>query len=420
MDSGNSGSMQSSSGGDEEYDSRSESISAFLNSSCHGGGPISNPSPPPSHQHHPSLFDSLSNYLDPYQRSPPPPSNLNPLLNLDTAWSRAPPSDPNCTDIGTLTASMTPAPPISSLGSTAGSFPTTNIGPSTLLLSDNGSRPTPPTDHPTGRNPKKRSRASRRAPTTVLTTDTSNFRAMVQEFTGIPAPPFSASPFPRGGRLDLFNTALRSGLSEPLPPPYLLRPFAQKVQRPPAFTSLPLNSSSSNMVDAVSSTTNTSNYQLPSDLGPPKHNHNLLNMQNSILAIQSLLQSSPPKCPLPNLPIFGAKSQGRSMTNPMMDEFAGNRGSVGAHLGSLSNLTTSDAMPLRGSNSPSWGDGIGLNDGDQGHLKTFNGNYGNPQQVSSCKMNFTASSSDFHTEKGAENASSRGEGMVDSWICSSD
>ncbi|CAN6168875.1 unnamed protein product [Urochloa humidicola] len=37
--------------------------------------------------------------------------------------------------------------------------------------------------------PRKRPRASRRPPTTVLTTDTSNFRAMVQEFTGIPAPP---------------------------------------------------------------------------------------------------------------------------------------------------------------------------------------------------------------------------------------
>ncbi|XP_058100311.1 uncharacterized protein LOC131245105 [Magnolia sinica] len=107
------------------------------------------------------------------------------------------------------------------------------------------------------------------------------------------------------------------------------------------------------------------------------------------------------------------------MTNPMMDEFDGNRGSVGAHLASLPKLTTSDAMPLRGSNSPSWGDGIGLNDGDQGHLKTVNENYGNPQQVSSCKINFTASSFDFHTERGAKNASSRGEGMVDSWICSS-
>jgi len=37
---------------------------------------------------------------------------------------------------------------------------------------------------------KKRSRASRRAPTTLLNTDTSNFRAMVQRFTGIPETPF--------------------------------------------------------------------------------------------------------------------------------------------------------------------------------------------------------------------------------------
>jgi len=36
---------------------------------------------------------------------------------------------------------------------------------------------------------KKRSRASRRAPTTVLRTDASNFRSMVQEFTGIPSAP---------------------------------------------------------------------------------------------------------------------------------------------------------------------------------------------------------------------------------------
>ncbi|GLJ39866.1 hypothetical protein SUGI_0815270 [Cryptomeria japonica] len=38
---------------------------------------------------------------------------------------------------------------------------------------------------------KKRSRASRRAPTTLLSTDTSNFRAMVQQFTGIPESPFA-------------------------------------------------------------------------------------------------------------------------------------------------------------------------------------------------------------------------------------
>ncbi|KAL8225553.1 hypothetical protein R6Q57_018110 [Mikania cordata] len=37
------------------------------------------------------------------------------------------------------------------------------------------------------KNPKKRTRASRRPPNTVLTTDTTNFRQMVQQFTGFPA-----------------------------------------------------------------------------------------------------------------------------------------------------------------------------------------------------------------------------------------
>ncbi|KAI4385240.1 hypothetical protein MLD38_003291 [Melastoma candidum] len=83
---------------------------------------------------------------------------------------------------------------------------------------------------PPRRKPKKRTRVSRRAPTTVLTTDTNNFRAMVQEFTGIPAPPFAAasSPFQQA-RLDLFGTnfassAAPTGTSLPRPS-YLLRPF---------------------------------------------------------------------------------------------------------------------------------------------------------------------------------------------------
>ncbi|KAG6498519.1 uncharacterized protein LOC121993644 [Zingiber officinale] len=58
---------------------------------------------------------------------------------------------------------------------------------------------------------KKRTRASRRAPTTVLTTDTMNFSAMVQEFTGIPSAP-SAAARPR---LDL----LQCLYSDPPPPP---------------------------------------------------------------------------------------------------------------------------------------------------------------------------------------------------------
>lgn len=40
---------------------------------------------------------------------------------------------------------------------------------------------------------RRRSRASRRTPTTLLNTDTTNFRAMVQQFTGGPSAPFSAS-----------------------------------------------------------------------------------------------------------------------------------------------------------------------------------------------------------------------------------
>ncbi|KVH89645.1 VQ-like protein [Cynara cardunculus var. scolymus] len=37
---------------------------------------------------------------------------------------------------------------------------------------------------PTNTNNRRRSRASRKTPTTLLNTDTSNFRAMVQQFTG--------------------------------------------------------------------------------------------------------------------------------------------------------------------------------------------------------------------------------------------
>ncbi|KAF8691204.1 hypothetical protein HU200_040324 [Digitaria exilis] len=41
-----------------------------------------------------------------------------------------------------------------------------------------------------GKPARRRSRASRRAPVTMLSTDTSNFRAMVQQFTGIPSGPY--------------------------------------------------------------------------------------------------------------------------------------------------------------------------------------------------------------------------------------
>ncbi|GAB2231628.1 hypothetical protein Drorol1_Dr00010637 [Drosera rotundifolia] len=42
---------------------------------------------------------------------------------------------------------------------------------------------------------RRRAKASRKAPTTLLKTDPSNFRAMVQQFTGGPSTPFSGPGF---------------------------------------------------------------------------------------------------------------------------------------------------------------------------------------------------------------------------------
>ncbi|XP_077213754.1 uncharacterized protein LOC143848644 [Tasmannia lanceolata] len=401
MDSNNSGSMQSSSGGDEEYDSRAESISSFFNSSSHLN-PISNPPQTQPSNHNPSsFFDSFSNYTFPQTPTLP---NVNSLLNLDPLWSKTPPQS-NCTHIGGL---MGPS-------SSSSPFPIQNPSAPLLSITHNAPlRPSPgfiteglyrestssaPTDQPNLiRNSKKRSRASRRAPTTVLTTDTSNFRAMVQEFTGIPAPPFSASTFPRN-RFDLFA-------SHSAPPPYLLRPFAQKPHQPsfPSSTMLDVLASSSTTTTSTSSNTNTTN--LANTTNNFQH-QNLPSMQNPLFAFQSLLQTPPPKYPLSNLPAFTSKSQGvdSQLKMGMLEEFTMNQGHVNTNL--------SD-------NTPIWGDEDGLKDGDQSHLRAFNGNYNNSQRMTSCKINYTASSSDFHSEKASENVSSRGEGMVDSWICSSD
>ncbi|KAK7351178.1 hypothetical protein VNO77_10432 [Canavalia gladiata] len=133
MDSGNSGSMSSS--GDEEYDSHADPW--FLNHQTTHFGSMSQSQPQPSLVA--SMFD------------------VSPNLECE-----GPRSQPNCTR-------------------QAGSLPAaTRNGKQSL-------------SGPNNKNSKKRSRASRRAPTTVLTTDTTNFRSMVQEFTGIPAPPFSPS-----------------------------------------------------------------------------------------------------------------------------------------------------------------------------------------------------------------------------------
>ncbi|XVF58966.1 hypothetical protein PTKIN_Ptkin07bG0108900 [Pterospermum kingtungense] len=472
MDSGNSGSMQSSSGGSEEYDSRAESISAFFNSnsSSHiGHGPLGNQPPPPSlpQQHHQShsssvMFDPLSNYFDhPLSRSPQLTSNPNSLLNLDGVWSKNLRSEPNCsTDLGGFIASSSPTQQLlTNQAQSRATFPSMQIpqGPESGSKSSvSGTSDPANNNNNMVRNPKKRSRASRRAPTTVLTTDTTNFRAMVQEFTGIPAPPFTSSPFPRT-RLDLFGTpsTMRSTHLDPSPPHYLLRPFAQKIHPPPFISSSTASSSfpTSSMVDAIASTPSTNitsasasnnntgssstsiNYQLPSELGLLKQPQNLLNinMQNPILNFQSLLQT-PPKYPLSNSTILGTKPQQGSLDIPpndsslkmgVLEEFGLGQDHVNTNLSGLQNMVSSDGALARNENSTnptSWGEGTGSQEHDQSLLRSINGSYSsNNQRVSNGKVsNFSASSSDFHGDRGPENVATRSEGMVESWICSSD
>ncbi|PIA46517.1 hypothetical protein AQUCO_01500216v1 [Aquilegia coerulea] len=485
MDSGNSGSLQSSSGGDEEYEYDS---TAFLNnnssslssSTTHLGALITNSHqllPPPSssssssshqHQHHhyhhqhqnpnhpTSLFDPLSNYFDVFTRSTPPtPPNPNSPLNRDMVWSR---SEAN---LRSEQPNYSTDPHVGALMGTSSSNQSSIMGnahqdfnrlvlpvqkpSSSMSLPDNSSAVRPSSVSASDqtnvvRQSKKRSRASRRAPTTVLTTDTSNFRAMVQEFTGIPAPPFSASPFPRS-RFDLFNTAastMRVGHLEPTrPPPYLLRPFAQKAVQPPPFavSSTPGSASNTTSMNTTSNSTSSTNYQLLSELGLSKQSQNLAYMQNPLLTFQSLLQSTinnPQKFQLPNSSNFGENSQQGISSNTRMgglEEFNVNHGQVrNSHLSELPNFVTSSDIPLLRNDhniaAANHGDGVGSNNAsEQGQLQSFNENYSNnsSQRVNNnCKMNYTDSSSQA---KGSENnviTSRGGEGMVDSWICSSD
>ncbi|GKE43075.1 VQ motif-containing protein [Tanacetum coccineum] len=191
MDSGNSGSLQSSSEAEEECDSRATNNNQPQQ-------------PAPRFNHH-LIFDQNqindNNIINPFFFTPNPQQH-NQLVNLDSViWSKTLPSFSDHDHFPTATITTEPIPPL-----------------------------------PPPRNPKKRSRASRRAPTTVLTTDTSNFRAMVQEFTGIPSPPFTSSSssnvlFPRlMTSFDLFgrpstnnNNNNFDNLSQ-LPSNYLIKP----------------------------------------------------------------------------------------------------------------------------------------------------------------------------------------------------
>lgn len=213
MDSGNSSSMQSSSGGggggdQEEYDSRADqSISALFN-------------------HNNNTTTVSSNIAVPTQ--------LDSLIAsyFNTAWSTD-----NHLWSTTATKPTDGSRPVPQPISSEPVFFTNPLQQNLRTVSNTNTNTTSPicsvpTDKKNGlattRNPKKRSRVSRRAPTTVLTTDTSNFRAMVQEFTGNPSTPFtglsSSSPFPRS-RFDLFGSSSSSS-SRPL------KPFPHKLISP--------------------------------------------------------------------------------------------------------------------------------------------------------------------------------------------
>lgn len=443
MDSGNSGSMQSSStgGGDEEYDSRVESsLSAFLNNTPQQPRHV-DVVIPFTNNNVSHMLDPLSNYLDPnpIQRS---------LLNLDNmVWSKASRSEavpPNHSDLGGLISSsqnqqqpfhLSSQLPGQTKGVNVAAFsmppPETASSRGGSLLSDHDQ----PHNHNNNnnnmvRNPKKRSRASRRAPTTVLTTDTTNFRAMVQEFTGIPAPPFTSSPFPRA-RLDLFGNSSSSSMrsldtSPSQPSSYLLRPFAQKLIHP-----FPPSSMMDNTTIASNLSTNSTsiNYQ--------QHPLNMMN-NNQILSFQSILQGQVPqntKYPLGNSNVLApSKSTQPSLEIPntvvdshlkmsVLEEL----GLSHAHVNSTGHhhhnmLSSSGAALSRVVNnnmgnpnsSVDWVHRTGStlsnnNDGDDDHggvLRSLNGNYNNT----------------IHGEKGPEcGVAARSEGMVESWInCSSD
>ncbi|XP_027920290.1 probable inactive serine/threonine-protein kinase scy2 [Vigna unguiculata] len=491
MDSANtSGSLQSSSGADEEYDSRAQSsqLSAFLNNptqppSFNTAAPNNlHPLIPPPHHHHQNthIFDPLSTYLDPITQT------STSLLNLDVMWSKPGRSEPNQPILANFIpcSSSSPSPHNQAFLSTqtrgsnnSAAFPTLppEGGSRGLMLSVSAANNDQIQTHSTTtnsistnnnntnvvRNPKKRSRASRRAPTTVLTTDTTNFRAMVQEFTGIPAPPFTSSPFPRT-RLDLFASAatptLRSNLNvnvnpldPPTPPPYLLRPFPQKLQ----FRSLhPFPPSLSNTLSpSTNSTTNSTsiNYQQQQNLSEhfglmkqPLNYNNAPTLEayqhpRYALGNSSVLVSRPQQQPSLEIPpslkmgVFeelGLRHECHVNTDlGCLHQNMVSSTSVG--VGALSSGNNNSNNLSNANPSTEWAQRTGTitnNDCDHaggggGGALTGTVSYSDiAERVTNGKVHYPASSSDFHGEKGPEfSVTARSQGMVESWInCSSD
>ncbi|XP_049390881.1 uncharacterized protein LOC125855226 [Solanum stenotomum] len=462
MDSGNnSASLQSSSTGgvgggvgDEEYDSRaaSQSFSTAF------------------HTQNSSMFDPFINLFDPISRPQPPPlpppsqnhtTTQNSIYDLEFHWNSKrirtdQPNNPMLLPSSDFNNSL-------SFDTTTGSisFPSRseehhavggNVSATTITEQPAGSAAA---DQPQARNTKKRSRASRKAPTTVLTTDTTNFRAMVQEFTGIPGPPFTTpSYFPIRNRFDVFasapNSAVRS-VPPPPPPPaiannnpnffisqpssnYLPRPFHQPP--PPylspssSFSPLVLNRLPINIASASSTTTSATNsainYQLSTgvanSVAQGSNNFNSI-QHNSIFT--SLLQCSQ-KYP------FGLKQQQQQFQMPsnnisqfqmpsnnisqfQMPSSMNSSAQHGHLLTELPNLISEEQAATASS----------IND------NTINATnfHGNKVQETVNATNFhgdnlqeTVVATNFHGDKVQETvAATKGvEGMVESWLLSTD
>ncbi|XP_042380514.1 formin-like protein 14 [Zingiber officinale] len=224
MDSTNSASNQTSTSADNDDEDDVHSQAHHL-SSFHSFQPSTASIASSS-----SIFDAFSPYFTPFPFPPPPPPPEAALLSLDAAWN----SPATAAAAAAAALSPPPQPPFSMPAATAAA----------------PSQPPP-------RGPRKRARASRRTPTTVINTETSNFRAMVQQFTGFPTPPFAAAPFPAHPRLDLFGAAAASGAV----PPFLLHPSAHKMIPSP------------HLATTIGATPD------PSDPIPPKyHDHDKFNL----------------------------------------------------------------------------------------------------------------------------------------------
>lgn len=280
MDSANSGSMQSSSGGDEEYDSSSNphDNNFIVNPQTNTLNHLSNTNPSTFLYSNDHSYNN--NIINPFSHSPSS-SNLyhNNTNNIQDFWSTNPQNDK------TIQTSYTP------------SNQSINLD---LPLSNSLPQPDHQQSSVAPKNPKKRTRASRRAPTTVLTTDTSNFRQMVQEFTGIPAAPFSNATSAFSRRLDLFGAAARG---ESLI--YPLRPSAQKVANiQPSSSLYNMGDNSMTSISTTSNIVSSTSYQ--------QSQQNVLNMQgNAMLNYQSMLQSQHQEA---------NNSQENSRNNPVLDD----------------------------------------------------------------------------------------------------